>query len=102
MKIQVGGDRLQTEAMAAYHEEFSTPEMRCEKPFSASPGWLEGFKDRNKIGYRAVTSVGQKVPENAKEISLDFFEQIDKLRKQSGGNFIVWNCDQMPLYFDLP
>ena len=73
-----------------------------KKPFKASDGWLHGFQQRNRTTSRTVTSVGQKVPANAAELAKNFFKYVDDLRKKSNSKFIVWNCDQMPMYFDSP
>ena len=100
--LTVDGERLKKEALKAYNEEFNTFEKKKANPFSASNGWLDRFKKRNRIASRAATSVGQKIPPDAKIIALDFFEKIDKLRTDCEGNFVVWNMDQMPVYFDSP
>ena len=101
-KLTLNENHLQMEALTVYYKEFPTQEMRVEKPFVASSGWIRNFKQRNRITSRAVTSVGQKVPANATELALEFFEHIEKLRVESGKNFIIWNMDQMPVYFDSP
>ena len=99
-KLKVDVHFLQSQAKAAYREVFPTEDLQMKNPFSASTGWVTRFCNRNRIKSRAITSLGQKVPPNAKEIALNFFEQMRVLRKT--GNFVVYNMDQMPVYVDSP
>ena len=71
--------------------------------FKASSGWMTGFIDRNKIISRTPTSVGQKIPENARELALNFFEYIERWREtdRSQQN-AIYNVDEVPMYFDSP
>jgi hypothetical protein len=71
--------------------------------FKASWGWLQGFLQRQRLSSRTATSVGQKIPQNARDISNLFFERVDNFRQQqTDQNFSVLNMDQMPMYFDSP
>ncbi len=100
-RLTVDGNQLKTIAMIAYHKAYPSLDQRKQNPFKASNGWLTRFISRYNISSKAVTSVGQKIPENAKELSINFFDYCDTLRG-SAKNFIVWNMDQMPVYMDSP
>ena len=53
---------------------------------------------RNNLVYHRVTSVGEKVPKNAVEIS----EQFLKDMKNIGEFENLANMDETPCYFDIP
>lgn len=69
--------------------------------FKASNGWLERFTKRYKVVNRSVTSVGQKVPDNARELCHCFFKFHESV---IGGIELknIGNMDETPMYFDLP
>ena len=41
--------------------------------FKGTPGWVRGFLGRYELSSRMATSVGQKVPINAKDLIEDLF-----------------------------
>ena len=52
---------------------------------------------------RFATSVGQKIPDDAKDIASAFFYRIDAFRTdQIDDNYIIANMDEVPVYFDSP
>ncbi len=61
----VTSDDLQMKGLRAAHEH-NIP----HEEFKASKGWLKRFIQRNKLTSRVATTVGQKIPENSKDISL--------------------------------
>ena len=69
--------------------------------FKASHGWFRNFRERNKIAYRRVTSVGQHVPNDAAEIAEEFLNTMRDLNCD-GERRGYWNMDETPVYFDLP
>ncbi|XP_054161256.1 tigger transposable element-derived protein 4-like, partial [Oppia nitens] len=73
--------------------------------FKASTGWVQGFMQRYQLSVRAVTTIGQKIPKNAREISFCFFQNVDNFRSQQllqNNQIIIINMDEIPVYFDLP
>ena len=73
--------------------------------FTASNGWLNRFLNRNDIRFRAVTSLGQKLPPDSKDLSLHLLDYVDKEFRQSSGyraDSRIYNMDEMPIYFDSP
>ena len=101
-KLTMEGDDLKMEAIKSFQELEEKQGTSARDVFKASDSWLKGFKARNNVLYKSVTSTGQKIPSDAKKIALEFFEQIDSIRGNCSGNFIVWNMDQTPCYFDSP
>jgi hypothetical protein len=84
-------------------------DLKIERPvckelnFRASNGWRYGFKQRNNIVLREATSVGQKIPDNAKEIALEFFDYNNEwLKKNESEQVFIANMDEIPMYFDVP
>ena len=67
--------------------------------FKASHGWFERMAKRNKLSFRRVTSVGQKIPPDAPE-HCDLF--LDDMMKSYGNFEIIMNMDETPCYFDMP
>ena len=60
--------------------------------FKASRGWFNRMCTRNNLSHRRVTSVGQKVPENAVEIAEEFLKDMMEIGEFS--NFV--NMDETP------
>ena len=76
--------------------------MRSDS-FKGTTGWLRRFLKRNRLSSRVATSVGQKVPENAKELAEDFLDRVQQFRDQDlTGESKILNMDEMPVYFDSP
>lgn len=69
--------------------------------FKASNGWLERFLHRHNIVSRSMTSIGQKVPDNANELCEKFYEFFDRSAKDINTSYIG-NMDETPLWFDVP
>jgi hypothetical protein len=99
-KLVVTSDLLMAKALdvfekSTYHSDGQT--------FSASWGWLNAFLERNRLTSRTVTSVGQKIPADALDISRLFFDRIEKFREQQlGSDYNILNMDEMPVCFDSP
>ena len=70
--------------------------------FKASSGWCYRFMKRNNLVERRVTSVGQKVPENAKELADEHLAIIHRQLADIPDSSIVANMDKTPLSFDIP
>ena len=69
--------------------------------FKASPGYAYRFIQRNQLACRAATSVGQKIPPNAKQLALAFFDYNKNwFEKIPIGP--VGNMDEIPTYVDAP
>lgn len=69
--------------------------------FQASNGWLDRFLTRYDVVCRTVTSVGQKVPENASLLCRNFFD-FNNTVVGSLPPSCIGNMDETPLWFDLP
>ena len=69
--------------------------------FKASAGWFRRFLVRNNLRTRRVTSVGQKVPENAHDIAQNWLNAVQQ-RVNGLPSSLVFNMDETPAYFDLP
>ena len=64
--VTVSGECIKLQARATLKEE--APDKDPEE-FKASNGWLHRFTKRHKISFRAVTSQGQKIPDDAKTLA---------------------------------
>ena len=94
---------LMDRSMEAYNEMKRNGVELPVKPFKGTWGWLKGFLKRYTLTSRMATSVGQKIPNNAKDLISDFFKQIEKFRQQdTTGQSLIMNEDEMPMYFDSP
>ena len=66
--------------------------------FSASCGWLRRMIRQNNLTFCRVTSVGQKVPDDAPECYDTFLAAM-----KSWDDFnIIMNMDENPWHFDMP
>lgn len=71
--------------------------------FQFSNGWLSRFAKRHNLTSRTVTSQGQKVPENSKELAENFFSFLDqKYAEHRYPLKHIGAMDETPLWFDLP
>ena len=71
--------------------------------FKASLGWSVRFMRRHNLVRRAVTSIGQQIPEDAQRMATQFF--ADVRRQIENGNLApgqIANMDEVPVYFDMP
>ncbi|XP_054167207.1 uncharacterized protein LOC128964604 [Oppia nitens] len=105
----VTGSDLRSKAMIIYQQlkrkGIIRPVMdkKTGREFSASNGWLSNFNKRNRISWRAKTSVGQKIPEDAREKSYTFFSRVDSWRADDHKNIgVIYNADEIPMYIDIP
>ena len=74
-----------------------------EDRFKVSNGWIQRFLNRFNLSLRTPTSVGQKDPDNAKELAFEFFHYFCQIRqKLPGYNIIYANLDEVPVWFDMP
>lgn len=90
----VTGKQIRRKAMVLYQTLYPGSRER----FSASYGWLRRMVRRNNLSFRRVTSVGQKVPDDAPERCDTFLAEMKSL-----GDFdIIMNMDETPCYFDMP
>ena len=46
-------------------------------------------------------SVGQKIPENSKELAVDYFDVLGRMIRTEKPQVLA-NMDETPLWFDLP
>ena len=76
-------------------------EFYPDQAFKASAGWLYKFMARNQLVNRRVTSVGQKMPDNARELAIDYFEVLDSMKGKKE-HVVVANMDETPCWFDIP
>jgi len=70
--------------------------------FKESNGWFAKFCSRFNVGKRAVTSIGQSIPDNAlslieKTFSI-FYNRITNTMTLGD----IGNMDETPVYFDMP
>lgn len=93
--------QIKTQAEEILKTQNNSEESINDIDFKASNGWLERFLNRHNIVSRSVTSIGQKVPDNAKELCEKFFEFFDRTAKDINPSYIG-NMDETPLWFDLP
>ncbi|RWS20470.1 pogo transposable element with KRAB domain-like protein, partial [Leptotrombidium deliense] len=78
-------------------------ELQERPAFSASNGWIDRFLNRHGLCMRTATSVGQKVPINAKELAMNFLQYIKNYNeKHSNCDIIYANMDEVPVWFDMP
>ena len=69
--------------------------------FKSSNGWCNRFMKRNQLSVRAVTSVGQKLPNDWKKKMENFKIFINE--KKVGINIQhIGNMDEVPISFDMP
>lgn len=74
-----------------------------ETVFKASKGWISRFLNRYDLSLRALTTVGQNDPEDAKEQALHFFDYFSRLRQRLTGYTLTYaNMDEVPVWFDMP
>ena len=71
--------------------------------FHISNGWLKRFQHRHNLTCRSVTSVGQKIPPNAKDLAMSIFEFLEqKYMEQTYDLKFIVGMDESPQWFDLP
>ena len=98
--ITVSGRCIKLQARKLY-DDMSEDEEGVD--FHFSNGWLDRFCKRHNLTSRAVTSQGQKVPSNAKQLAEDFFAFLDgKYAEYQYSLKAIGGMDETPLYFDLP
>lgn len=69
--------------------------------FKGSSHWVHKFMRRNKIVRRAVTSVGQKLPDDWEQKMATFVEFINSHKDDYSLDHIA-NMDEVPVTFDMP
>ena len=89
----VSGNVVKREALSLYQSHYH------DGAFKSSKGWLWKFMKRNKLVQRTVTGVGQKIPTDAPELCQQFLDDMNRLSDQYD---VILNCDETPMYFDLP
>ena len=94
--MTVHGNAIRSEAKKRFPVIYPTKDLAI---FRASYDWLKRFMRRNNLVERRVTSVGQKIPENAQELARNWLKNIKEIREQCQ---IVGNIDEIPMWFDLP
>ncbi|RWS23637.1 pogo transposable element with KRAB domain-like protein [Leptotrombidium deliense] len=78
-------------------------ELQERSAFSASNGWINRFLNRHDLTLRTATSIGQKIPVNAKELAVNFLEFIKDYNEKNASNEIIYaNMDEVPVWFDMP
>lgn len=76
--------------------------LRMEIPdFKGSASWICRFMKRNKLTKRAVTSVGQHLPDDWENKMSDFIEYVNNHKDGYDLDHIA-NMDEVPVCFDLP
>lgn len=71
--------------------------------FCASNGYISRFLSRNLITLRNGTSVGQKLPQDAKRLACNFIGHFETLRQRYNGCDILYaNMDEVPVWIDMP
>ena len=60
------------------------------------------FINRHILSSRSPTSVGQKIPANAKELALKFFDYVKQWKERQESGPVIGNMDEIPMYFDAP
>jgi hypothetical protein len=68
----VSGDDIRNKALEIFNVKYKTGDVT----FVASNGWVWRFMKRHGFTDRVATSVGQKIPANAKGISLFYFQNV--------------------------
>lgn len=69
--------------------------------FKGSPHWIFQFIKRNRVVRRAVTSIGQKLPDDWEQKMKSFVEFVTKHKHQYALDQIG-NMDEVPVCFDMP
>lgn len=69
--------------------------------FLGGDKWCSGFKKRNNLSKRAVTSVGQKLPADWEQREQTFRAYLKPLCAKALHQDIG-NMDEMPVAFDMP
>ena len=87
----VTGKQIRRKAMVLYPAMYPGNNER----FSASCGWLRRMIRRNNLKFRRVTSVGQKIPDDAPERCNTFLASIKSLDDFD----IIMNMDETPCVF---
>lgn len=99
-RITVDGSFVQRKAIELFEEIKGNS---AEGQFKASKGWLDRFLKRNELCSRVVTSQGQKVPPNSRELAVSFVEECGKAcAEKSYPLYGIANFDETPLWFDMP
>lgn len=88
------------EAVKVINESRSVDEQITD--LQASKGWVARFINRHKLSSRSPTSVGQKIPANAKELALKFFDYVKQWKERQESGPVIGNMDEIPMYFDAP
>jgi hypothetical protein len=79
------------------------PGIEGDHVFQFSNGWLNRFIKRHNLTSRAITSIGQKVPENAKQLAESYFEFLNQQFAQHHYEHkFIGGMDETPVWFDLP
>ena len=60
------------------------------------------FINRHILSSRSPTSVGQKIPANAKELALKFFDYVKQWKEKQESGPVIGNMNEIPMYFDAP
>ena len=97
----VRNDRITIDGLAVTFVEIygHSPEGH----FKASNGWITRFFKRSKLCSRAVTSRGQQIPSNARDLTIKFIEECGEAVLKE--NYPLWgmaNMDETPMWFDMP
>jgi len=71
------------------------------KDFKGSANWVYKFMKRNRIVRRAVTSIGQNLPDDW-ESKMNSFRKYVTENKQDLGLDQIGNMDEVPVTFDMP
>lgn len=69
--------------------------------FKGSSFWIHSFMKRNKLSIRAVSSVGQKLPEDWVEKKDAFVKYVTQI-KDNYALTQIGNMDEVPVTFDMP
>lgn len=69
--------------------------------FKGSAFWICSFMKRNKLAIRAVSSVGQKLPDDWEDKMKSFVDFVTK-NKDKYALHEIGNMDEVPVTFDMP
>lgn len=71
------------------------------KDFKGSTFWISSFMKRNRLTVRAVSSVGQKLPDDWEQQMMNFVDFVSK-NKEAYSLQHIGNMDEVPVTFDMP